>query len=351
MDNNITAEEFIERINNGERCFSDYYFKDVTIFGDISGYTIFDKDCKYNLTLNNCVFERLELSQIMLSRMTICNCIIHNLIIKNTDIIDSSIFSNKIDILEIKDSLIHGCNICTIHGIEKSIIHNSTIFTSHLNDIVIEDMIFSNNEISRTYMTRIMMLPHGTNAFMLSRFNMIKIFNSVLNFSYFYRCNFRDVIISESLSKDVITYESNFTDTIRYSCPDTGSFIGYKVVKTIPKTEWPDDYTVVTIFDKHISSLLIAVLEIPEDAKRSSAYTNKCRADKVKVLRFENIDGKERMDVTEAQSASYKGSKTIYKVGEMVYADEFDEKPYNECSNGIHFFVDRRSAVEYLKLI
>ena len=36
-----------------------------------------------------------------------------------------------------------------------------------------------------------------------------------------------------------------------------------------------------------------------------------------------------------------------YKVGETVYPDSFDEDRWNECSNGIHFFMTRREAELY----
>ena len=39
--------------------------------------------------------------------------------------------------------------------------------------------------------------------------------------------------------------------------------------------------------------------------------------------------------------------KTEYRKGEIVYADEFDSNRWNECSHGIHFFVDRKRAVNY----
>ena len=350
----ITAKEFIERINNGETCFSDYRCNDVTINGIPNGFAIFDKDCKYNLTLNNCEFWRLELSDIRLSNITICNCKIHDLIIKNTDIFMSNIFNNRITNLEVKGSNIDKCNICTIYTVKKSTIHNSSIYNCQLHDIIIEDIMFSNNIISDTFMTRIMMLPNGIAAFMLSKFIGTKIANSIITRSYLYKCDFDDVVILDSLLKNTITCESNINDIMRYSCPDAGSFIGYKVVKTIPEPVQPEDAginAVINIFNKHISTFLIAVLEIPEDAKRSSAFSNKCRCDKAKVLRFENIDGTEYTDATEAIPASYKGTNVIYKVGEMVYADEFDPKPYNECSNGIHFFVDRRSAVKYFEFL
>jgi hypothetical protein len=37
----------------------------------------------------------------------------------------------------------------------------------------------------------------------------------------------------------------------------------------------------------------------------------------------------------------------VYKVGEMVYPDSFDEDRWNECSHGIHFFVNEKDALNY----
>lgn len=39
----------------------------------------------------------------------------------------------------------------------------------------------------------------------------------------------------------------------------------------------------------------------------------------------------------------------IYKVGETVEVKDFDKCRWNECSNGIHFFIDRNVAVAYRK--
>ena len=102
-------------------------------------------------------------------------------------------------------------------------------------------------------------------------------------------------------------------------CPETGSFIAWKrACKYIVK------------------------LEIPEDAKRSSATTNKCRASWAKVLEIQNEDGTEA-DVTEVKSMH----GGVYKVGSMVYPDKWDDNRWNECSHGIHFFMTRYEAVEW----
>lgn len=100
------------------------------------------------------------------------------------------------------------------------------------------------------------------------------------------------------------------------ACPDTGSFIAWKS-----------------------AGGYIVKLEIPEDARRSSAITRKCRADKAKVLEIQNIDGSSA-DVLEV--VSDRGG--VYKVGEMIYPDKWDRCRWNECSNGIHFFVTRMEA-------
>ena len=108
---------------------------------------------------------------------------------------------------------------------------------------------------------------------------------------------------------------------IPYACPDFGMFIGFKKARG------------------HI-----VVLEIPEDAKRLSATGRKCRCDKAKVLQIQNLDGAES-GLTEI--ASDRSSKFIYRVGEVVSVPDFDEDRWNECSTGIHFFINRQEAVDY----
>ena len=107
---------------------------------------------------------------------------------------------------------------------------------------------------------------------------------------------------------------------IALSCPSEGSFMGWK----------------------KIYAYLIK-LEIPEDAKRCSATTNKCRCDRAKVLSITNIKSGE--EIQELCNDNY--SACVYKVGEMVYPDSFDYNRWNECSNGIHFFINRQEAINY----
>ena len=106
-----------------------------------------------------------------------------------------------------------------------------------------------------------------------------------------------------------------------FACPETGSFIAYKK-----------------------ASGYIVKLQIPEDAKRLSATSRKCRCDKAQVLEIQNLDGT-TADLTEIRSDRDKNF--IYEVGKTVSVDSFDENRWNECSTGIHFFINRQEAVEY----
>lgn len=108
-------------------------------------------------------------------------------------------------------------------------------------------------------------------------------------------------------------------------CPEEGSFIGFK------KAVYGDkDY--------------IVKLEIPADALRSSATSRKCRCNKAKVLEIQNVDGsKANIDVVH----STYDSLFQYKAGQIVEEPNFDDNRFNECSKGIHFFINRHEAVDF----
>ena len=104
-------------------------------------------------------------------------------------------------------------------------------------------------------------------------------------------------------------------------CPEKGSYIGYKRCR-----------------NNRIVELLI-----PADAKRSSATTRKCRASKAKVLSITNLKG----TIDFEMAFSFYDCSFVYRVGEIVEVEDFDEDRWNECSNGIHHFITRDEAVNY----
>ena len=74
------------------------------------------------------------------------------------------------------------------------------------------------------------------------------------------------------------------------------------------------------------------------------ATTEKCRADKAIVLEVQDMDG------NVLDECAYSGHERDfeYKVGETVTPRHpFDEDRWNECSSGIHFFIDKEMAKRY----
>ena len=108
---------------------------------------------------------------------------------------------------------------------------------------------------------------------------------------------------------------------IPLACPSDGAFTGWKKVA-----------------DKLVQ------LEIPADAKRCSATTRKCRCDKAKVVAITSLDGE--AEYTSVENEGYNPHIT-YQVGEMVYPDSFDDNRWDECSHGIHFFINKQDAINY----
>ena len=100
------------------------------------------------------------------------------------------------------------------------------------------------------------------------------------------------------------------------------------------------------IYRKRQKDYVIVKLKILADSKRSRATSDKCRCDKALVLGFETLEG-ESLKRTK-QVTNYNYEKCTYKVGEIIYPDEWDDNRWNECSHGIHFFIDRQSAVEHV---
>lgn len=130
-------------------------------------------------------------------------------------------------------------------------------------------------------------------------------------------------------------------------CPEKGEFIGYKKI-------------IVEYLGSGKIKYGIAKLRIPETAQRSSAFGSKCRCSVAFVEEIASIDGSIKYD----SAVSVRGINKIfcwynpaaiddtvsvnYIVGKTVKPDSFDPNWWNECSNGIHFFMTREEAENYI---
>ena len=114
---------------------------------------------------------------------------------------------------------------------------------------------------------------------------------------------------------------NHYTSFYHLQCPEEGSFIAYKKA------------------NNYIIKLLI-----PEDALRSSATSRKCRASKAQVLEIANNKTGAQINLIHSDH----DVNFIYEVGEVVEAKNFDTDRWNECSTGIHFFITKEEAVNYI---
>lgn len=143
----------------------------------------------------------------------------------------------------------------------------------------------------------------------------VTLYGADLSYADFKHTKFRDVDLRGAKNIPFIPL----------ACPSEGSFIGWKKISKSNGEEF------------------LVKLLIPEDAKRSSATSNKCRCDKALVLEITNIDNENNIDVI--TNTCY--HPCVYQVGEYVYPDYFDEDRWKECSHGIHFFIDKQEAMSY----
>ena len=156
------------------------------------------------------------------------------------------------------------------------------------------------------------------------------------NFSYtdfrwidFSNAYFRWVNFTNTDFREVDLRDTNFSNTINFliNCPEEGSFIAYKKAST------------------DVVIPVIVVIRVEEDSLRSSATSKKCRASKVTPLRFEDLKGNILPEDTIVFS-DYDNS-FIYHIGKTIEVENFDLNRWNECSTGIHFFMNKLDAIHY----
>lgn len=181
---------------------------------------------------------------------------------------------------------------------------------------------------------------------------------SMNNFTFvncaFEKCNFTRCDIERITFKDCVFIGCDFKDAylppffnphrmsncknIPYmpmACPEEGEIIGYKIALNVR-----------LVGGNHFANVLVT-LKIPADAKRSSAGGRKCRCDKAKVIGLENVFTHERLSIAYSKYDAW----FEYHIGEEISEPNFNENRWDECSKGIHFFINRKEALQYYDLM
>ena len=126
--------------------------------------------------------------------------------------------------------------------------------------------------------------------------------------------------VLENAILDNIIFDDK-TENFRIHCPEQGAFVAYK---------------------KGLDNLIIKLL-IPSDARRVSSTMNCCRCDKAKVLEIKNFEGTKFFD----EAWSTVAENFCYKLGEWVYAENFNEDRWYDSTGGIHFWMTEDETKAY----
>lgn len=246
-------------------------------------------------------------------------------------------FSNEnLSGINLNDLYFHECNF------EGATFGSQEFKFCRFDDCLFDRAIFENVTISNT----VLFVNRCTSTkFMYCNFINSKIHACNFNSAHFESISFIDVEIEsekKSLSfintffkniffKDTTLCNNDFSEVkcfpyVPYACPYKGEFIGYKMV-----------------LDKD-RKLYLCKLLIPADAKRSSGIGNKCRCSKAKVLNIYSIED-HRKKIKTAYSVYFKDFE--YHVGEEIIPNGFDDNRFNECAQGIHFFMSEQEVLYY----
>lgn len=156
---------------------------------------------------------------------------------------------------------------------------------------------------------------------------------SNLYFANLRNANLCNAVLRDANLRDASLIGAKNLPYIPMVCPEEGKFIGWKKAEVKVRINYSYCYKTV-----------IVKLEIPASARRSSATSRKCRCDKAKVLEIYNLDGTK---AKERKCYSSFDHDFIYEVGKIAKVENFNEERWEECSRGVHFFMNRQEAIDY----
>ena len=321
-------------------------FKDIKNINEILNKNGVNQIHVYDINQNDMFLS--EPVEVALDGMNIPEIIFH--IDKNTPKIKINILNSRLkririksycnDLGNLKDSNLVSINICN-----SSLYEISSRKTSL--SLVVTDSFISNLNLTECKIFNFMALTSYFKYFRLDSNHIVYFMSSHSNLecSNFLNNFFADInVVSCNLEDSrhinnvvaVGDYEDKFKKCHCFNnqCPKEGTFIAWKKCK-YREDKW------------NTNSCLVKLL-IPEDAKRSSGTSNKCRCDKALVLEITTIPKNQDVKPTIIDEAfSWYDSNFLYKTGETVEVTDFDDDNFKTCGAGIHFFMDKQSAIDY----
>ena len=252
---------------------------------NINGVVLFSHTAENNsieITVEEAVNKNVKLNRANLANANLANAYLRGANLANANLIGANLANADLIGANLRDADLAGANLS-----------DADLYRANLDDADLAGANLSDADLYRANLTR-----------------------ANLSDANLYNTNLENVILDMAylVGAKNIPY-------IPLSCPSEGAFIGWKKVE----------------------GKYLVKLQIPEDARRCSATSRKCRCDKALVLDITSLDGEEHYN----EVVNYNYTTTVYKVGEMVYPNSFDDYRWCECSTGIHFFVNKDDAINY----
>lgn len=302
---------------------------------DINGNVLFVHECEDNnikKTVEEAVWQRISLYTADLRNADLHDADLRNADLHYADLHDAdlrwaNLYGANLYFANLSGVILRNTNLSYANLSEAKLcganLTNTRLYRANLSyanlkgtDLTSANLTTAN--LSESYLYRANLWETKLNGANLSKANLCT--------ANLYRADLRGANLSNVKLYGTNLYNTNLIEAknipfIPMACPSEGAFIGWKMV----------------------CGCLLIKLFVPEDAKRSSGTTNKCRCDKAKVLEIVNLDTNEKLN----NIVNCNFAACLYTVGEMVYPDSFDDNRWNECSNGIHFFINKEEAINY----
>ena len=154
-----------------------------------------------------------------------------------------------------------------------------------------------------------------------------------LEFKYleFYSCMFPNTKFYGAIEK-IHAHKCNFKDSIFYKSPDSYDLGHWNIPQGCDLHVWAAK-----------SNVLVELL-IPAKAKRTaSVLSRKCRAEFAMVTKVHHPYKR-----TYSDYRSKFGEFVDYREGELVKPDSYNDSPFKDCTNGIHFFLTKEEALNWM---
>lgn len=288
--------EYNDIIYNGDaQSYEEAIEKAFEIEGCVDRVVIDDAEFGKGVDLTKVNLDLLVIEGINVKHIELCRCDIKKIVIRSCVALFIAIKGCNFEQIEFEE----------VTASESIIISGCNAHSLNMNNILSRMAYITSNDIGCAILSRCTFFGGAIDDGERMKIGVV---NSTLN---------RMVM---TVPEENISYD-DFSYGVGNTIPMEGSFVGYKRCR----------------------SGKIVTLLITEDAKRSIGTRHECRCSKAKVLKIEDKHGNNCLKAVSSYDPNF-----VYKVGEIVESDGFDEDRWSVCEPGIHFFIDKEMAKQHM---